>query len=147
MREYVRMILEEIGADGVYWDEMSQSRFTYHYGDPWDGRSADVDLQTMQIARKKASVSLISQRFRLGLAQEILDRSMMIGNGSPITRTMTALQFPRFIETGSVSNLLRGQLYTPIGLGDHLSERTTQDTVDGMRRQLTTERILLTTRR
>lgn len=136
MEEFVRIILDEIGADGVYWDEMSQSRWAYHFGEPWDGRSADVDPETMQITRKKASVSLISQPFRLRLANEILDRAIMIGNGAPITRTMTQLQFPRFIETGSVSNLLRGQLYTPIGLGDHLTERTTQDCVDGMRRHL-----------
>ena len=136
MEEFVRIILDEIGADGVYWDEMSQSRFTYHFGDPWDGRSANVNPETMQIERKKSSVSLISQPFRLRLARHILDRAVMIGNGPPITRTMTGLHFPRFIETGSVSNLLRGQLYTPIGLGDHLTERTTQDTVDGMRRHL-----------
>lgn len=136
MEEFVRIILEEIGADGVYWDEISQSRWAYHYGEPWDGRSADVNAETLQITRKKASVSLISLRFRRALVQDILDRSMMIGNGSPNTRTMTEPHFPRFIETGSVSNLLRGQLYTPIGLGDHLSERTTQDCVDGMRRHL-----------
>ncbi len=136
MREFVRIILEEIGADGVYWDELSQSRYAYHYGEPWDGRSADVDDESLTIARKKTSVSLISQPFRLSLAQEILDRAIMIGNGAPMTRTMTGLHFPRFIETGSVSNLLRGQLYTPIGLGDHLSERSTQDCVNGMRRHL-----------
>lgn len=136
MEEFVRVILEEIGADGVYWDEMSQSRWPYHFGAPWDGRSADVDPATLRITRPKTSVSLISQPFRLRLGQSIIDRSMLIGNGSPITRTMTQLRFPRFIETGSLSNLLRGHLYTPIGLGDHLTERTTQDTVKGMRRQL-----------
>lgn len=136
MREFVRIILEDIGADGVYWDEMSQSRFTYHYGEPWDGVSADVDDDTLTIARKKTSVSLISQPFRERLAREILDRSMMIGNGAPITATMAALHFPRFIETASISNLLRGQLYTPIALGDHLTERNTQHCVDNMRRAL-----------
>lgn len=136
MREFVRIILEEIGADGVYWDEMSQSRWTWHYGEPWDGVSADVDDDTLTIARKKTSVSLISQPFRERLAREILDRAMMIGNGAPMTATMTALHFPRFIETASISNLLRGQLYTAIALGDHLSERTTQDCVSNMRRAL-----------
>ncbi|GAH84302.1 unnamed protein product [marine sediment metagenome] len=52
MREYVEMILDECGADGVYWDEMSQSRYTYHYGEPWDGVTADVDRVKLTIARK-----------------------------------------------------------------------------------------------
>jgi hypothetical protein len=136
LEQFVSIILEEIGADGVYWDEMSQSRWPYHYGAPWDGRSADVNEETMQIQRKKTAVSLISQPFRLRIAREILDGAMLIGNGAPITRTTTQLQFPRFTETGSVSNMLRTHLYTPIGLGDHLTERTTQDCVDGMRRYL-----------
>ncbi len=136
MREFVRIILEDIGADGVYWDEIEYSRFAYHYGEPWDGRSADVDADTLTITRKKSSVTLITQPFRFPLAQEILDRSMMIGNGAPHTATMAQLHFPRFIETGSISNLRRGHLYTPIGLGDHLSERSTQDCIAGMRRHL-----------
>jgi len=136
MEEFVRVILEDIGADGVYWDEMSQSRWAYHFGEPWDGRSAVVDGETMRIERKKSSVSLISQPWRERMGREIIDGSMLIGNGTPITETMTGLHFPRFTETGSISNLLRGQLYTAIGLGDHLSERTTQDCVDGMRRHL-----------
>jgi len=136
MREFVRIILEDIGADGVYWDEIAYSRFAYHYGEPWDGRSADVDDDTLTIARKKTSVSLITRPFRIPLAQDILDRSMMIGNGAPHTASMAQFHFPRFIETGSVSNLRRGHLYTPIGLGDHLSERSTQDCVAGMRRHL-----------
>ena len=136
MHEFVRIILEDIGADGVYWDEMAYSRLMYHYGDPWDGRSADVDADTMTIARKKTSVTLITEPFRLPLAQGILDRTVLVGNGAPHTRSMAQLHFPRFVETGSVSNLRRGHLYTPIGLGDHLSERTTQDCVNGMRRHL-----------
>jgi hypothetical protein len=137
MREYVEMILDECGADGVYWDEMGQSHWQFHYGEPWDGVSADVDPATLTIARKKSAVTLITQPFRRKLVERILDNGIpLVGNGAPITTTMSQYHFPRFIETASVSNLLRGQLYTPIGLGDHRSEMTGRDCANGMRRQL-----------
>ena len=137
MREFVRIILDDIGADGVYWDEIDYTPFMYHYGEPWDGRSADVDPETLTISRRKTSVALITQPFRLPLAREILDRAVLIGNSAPYTASMAQLHFPRFVETAAVSNLRRGHLYTPIGLGDHLSERTPQDCVNAMRRHLT----------
>ncbi len=137
MREYVEMILDECGADGVYWDEMGQSHWQFHYGNPWDGVSADVDPETLTITRKKSSVTLITQPFRRKLVERILDDNVpLIGNGAPITTTMSQYHFPRFIETASVSNLLRGQLYTPIGLGDHRSEVTGRDCASNMRRYL-----------
>jgi len=137
MREYVAMILNECGADGVYWDEMSQSRWAYHYGEPWDGLSADVDRERLTISRKKSAVSLITQPFRQEVVSRLLAEGIpLIGNGNPLTTSMMKYHFPRFIETGSLSNLVRGQLYSPIALGDHLSERTTQHCVANMRRCL-----------
>ncbi|MGQ9731389.1 MAG: hypothetical protein ACUVX8_08955 [Candidatus Zipacnadales bacterium] len=137
MREYMEMILDECGADGVYWDEMAQSAWQFHYGEPWDGVSADVDPQKLTITRKKSAVTLITQPFRQELVERILNAGVpLIGNGAPMTTTMSQYHFPRFIETGELSNLLRGQLYTPIGLGDHLSEVTGRDCAVNMRRQL-----------
>jgi len=139
MREYVEEILDKDGcdADGVYWDEMSQSRFTYHYGAPWDGLSGDVDKAKLTLTRKKSAVSLITQPFREEMVQRLLGNNIpLIGNGNPRTTTMMKYHFPRFIETGSLSNLVRGQLYSPIALGDHLTERNTQDCVNNMRRCL-----------
>lgn len=137
MREFVRIIFDDIGADGVYWDEIDYTPLMYHYGEPWDGRSADADPDTLTIARRKTSVALVTQPFRLPLAREILDRAVLVGNSAPYTASMAQLHFPRFVETAAVSNLRRGHLYTPIGLGDHLSERTTRDCVNAMRRHLT----------
>ncbi len=137
MREYVEMILDECGADGVYWDELSQSRWQYHFGEPWDGVSATVDREKLTISRKKSAVSLITQPFRQRMVQRLLDNDIpLIGNGNPRTTTMMKYHFPRFIETGSISNLVKGHLYTPIALGDHLTERNTQHCVNHMRRCL-----------
>lgn len=133
-----------IGCDGVYWDEFEYSRYQYAYhladreraGLPWDGVSADIDPKTLRIARRKSSVELISQPFRLALARSILARGPLVANGQPHTRTMLQLHFPRFVETGSISRCSRAQLYSPIALGDHLTERSERDAYRVMLRAL-----------
>jgi len=123
----VDLILDEIGADGVYWDELEYSAYQYHYGEPWDGCSADIDPRTHRITRLKSSVALLSQDWREALAKRILARGPLVGNGQPHTRTMARLRFPRFVETGSPSNCAGAQMHSPIALGDHLTERSEAD--------------------
>ncbi len=123
----VDIILNEIGAEGVYWDEHEYSRYKYHYGEPWDGVSGDIDAKTMKITRLKSAVTLLSESWRLKLARRIMDHGPLIGNGAPHTQAMRALKFPCFVETGSITNCSRAQLYSPIALGDHLTERSELD--------------------
>ena len=119
-----KAILDDIRADGVYWDELEYSAYRYHYGEPWDGCSADIDPGSMKIARLKSSVTLLTQPWRVEMAKKILARGPLVGNGQPHTRTMASLRFPRFVETGSPSNGALAQLHSPIALGDHLTERS-----------------------
>lgn len=123
----VDLILDEIGAHGVYWDEHEQSAYAYHYGEPWDGVSGDIDPAAMTLRGLKSSVTLLSEPWRVALAKRILARGPLIGNGAPVTRAMAALKFPCFVETGSITNCCRAQLYSPIALGDHLTERSELD--------------------
>ena len=123
----VDIILDEIGATGVYWDEHEYSSRKFHYGEPWDGVSCDIDPKRMTIGRLKSSVTLISEPWRLALARRILERGPLVGNGVPRTRAMAALTFPCFVETGSITNCTRAHLYSPIALGDHLTERSEED--------------------
>jgi cellulose/xylan binding protein with CBM9 domain len=123
----VDIILDKIGADGVYWDEHEYSRSAYHFGEPWDGVSGDIDPKTMKVTRLKSSITLLSEAWRLALAKRIQAHGPLVGNGAARTRAMVALQFPCFIETGSITNCTRGHLYSPIALGDHLTERSEQD--------------------
>lgn len=118
----VDVILDEIGADGVYWDEHEFSRHTYHYGEPWDGYSGDIDPEAMTVRRLRSSVTLLSEPWRLAMAKRILARGSLIGNGPPLTRAMAALKFPCFVETGSITHCTQAHLYSPIALGDHLTE-------------------------
>lgn len=136
VRKNVDLILGNIGADGVYWDELEYSAYHYHYGEPWDGVSADVDPKSFKISQLKSSVTLVTQPWRLELAKEILAKGPLIANGSPHTRTMMDLHFPRFVETGSISACAKAQLYTPIALGDHLTEQSEEDAYRVMLRAL-----------
>ena len=132
MRRNVDIILNDIKADGVYWDELEYSAYAYHYGEPWDGCSADIDAKTMKVRRLKSSVTLLSQPWRVTLIKEIMARGPFIANGQPHTRTVARLKFPRFCETGSISNCTRAQLHSPIALGDHLTERCEEDAYRNM---------------
>lgn len=123
----VDVILDNIGADGVYWDEHEYSRYQYHYGEPWDGVSGDIDATTHEVSRLKSSVTLLTESWRLALAKKILARGPMIGNGPAVTRARAALKFPCFVETGSITNCTQAHLHSPIALGDHLTEYSEED--------------------
>jgi hypothetical protein len=91
----------------------------------------------MKIIQLKSSITLLTQPWRLALIRKIQKRGELIGNGgTPHTRTMTQIHFPKFVETGSISNCTRNQLYTPIALGDHLTEQNETDAYKVMLRAL-----------
>lgn len=127
IRKNVDVILDEIGADGVYWDEHEYSSSQYHYGEPWDRITGDIDPKTMQVRGLKSSVTLLTEDWRVSLAKYIQSRGALIGNGAPYTRAMAELDFPCFVETGSITNCTLSHLYSPIALGDHLTEHSQQD--------------------
>lgn len=120
--------LDIFGADGIYWDEFEYSSVKYHYGEPHDGWSADIDPRTHRIIRLKSSVTLLTQPWRVKMAEKILNKKkLLVINGHPHTETIMKYKVPRFVETGSISNCARAHLFTPIALGDHLTERSEKD--------------------
>ena len=133
----VDSLLEEIGVDGIFWDEWTQCRVPYTYNDTvWDGCSADIDPDTFQITRLKSSVALVSLPWRVEKMKKMLARGPVMTNGSPHTLTMQKLGPQAFTETGTISYCREMLLYTPIGLGDHLTVRTQTDAYRSMLRQL-----------
>ncbi|MCM8772429.1 MAG: hypothetical protein NC922_05105, partial [Candidatus Omnitrophica bacterium] len=56
LEKLIDILLDVYGADGIYWDEFEYSRVKYHYGQPHDGYSADIDPKTFKITRLKSSV-------------------------------------------------------------------------------------------
>ena len=126
-------ILDEIGADGLYIDEFSFSHSTYVYN-LLDGCSADIDPVTHKLTRLKGSVALLSRDYRLHHVKRVLDRGCpFIINGQPHTRTLRKLNFQAFVETGSgPANCMRTHLYSPVILGDHLTEDTYKEIYQNM---------------
>ena len=129
MVRVIDMMLDDVGFDGIYWDEMSHSATSWAFDFPeWDGCSAEIDAATGEITRKLSSVTLLSQPFRQAMANRILDAGKaLVANGQPLTETMAGYHFPRFVETGTPAHLYAAQLHSPIGLGDHLTEKTAAD--------------------
>ncbi len=122
-----------LGIEGIFWDEIAYSMYKYDYNPAhWDGVSVLIHPQTHQVIRKVTNVTLATLEWRQKMAEKIMKRGALIGNGAPQTRTFTQLHFPRFVETGSITNLVLSQLYTPIALGDHLSERNEFDAYRNM---------------
>ncbi|MCC7494662.1 MAG: hypothetical protein IT204_20050 [Fimbriimonadaceae bacterium] len=122
----IDLIFDTIGAEGVYWDEHQYSAYPYHYGQPWDGVTGDLNAK-FEISGLKSSVTLLTESWRLQQMRRIQARGPLIGNGAPTTQAVAALRFPCFVETGSITNCTHNQLYSPIALGDHLTERSERD--------------------
>ena len=128
LEKLINFILYDCKADGIFWDEFPVSSSEYHYGTPWDNVTADIDPRTHEIKRKKSSVTLLSQPWREKQVKRILKEGKhLVANWAPRTETMLKYKFPRFTETGSVTKCVWTHLYTPIGLGDHLTEKGEKD--------------------
>lgn len=126
-------LLEKVDLDGIFWDEISYSMVQYHYGKPWDGVSGDIDMKTFEVKQLKSSVSLISKDWRVKQAKKILQNGRtLIANGPIDAQELRDMHPMAFTETGQGSFCARTQLYTPIALGDHLSEVTEADAYHGM---------------
>jgi hypothetical protein len=132
------VILDDIGADGVFWDEFAYGNqpFAFVYG-RWDGVSADIDTTTFELVRKKASTALLSRDFRAHHVKRIQARGApLVINGAPQTRTLADMHIQAFTETGNIQNCRSMLLYSPVALGDHLTERTPQQAYRVMRSAL-----------
>ena len=120
---------KQYGVDGIFWDEFPQSASKYHFGEPWDGVSGDIHPRTHKITARKTSVALITLPWRKRMVESFARNGLFLvaNGGGGYTRTMAELfianKYTAFMETGSVANLTQTHLFTPIGLGDHLTER------------------------
>ncbi|MEW6356923.1 MAG: hypothetical protein AB1696_11385 [Planctomycetota bacterium] len=138
MQRVLDLLLDDVKFDGIYWDEMSQScgRFVYDFPE-WDGHTAQINREDGAIIRKMSEVTLIAQPFREAMVKRIMKGGRpLIANGPPVTETMMQYHFPRFTETGGLTHLYNVHLFTPIGLGDHLTEKTPLDIARQIRRHL-----------
>lgn len=132
----VEWLLNTVGAQGLYWDCYDYWNVT-HYGEPWDGWTADLDPTTHRIARKKSRVTLISWPWRERLTARLLKEGRpLVANGNPTLTSEYQYRFPRFVETADISSLSQTHLFTSIALGDHITERNETDSYRWMLRAL-----------
>ncbi|MBR4673400.1 MAG: hypothetical protein IKP00_02955 [Victivallales bacterium] len=138
----LKFIHEVLNCNGIFWDEFPYSALEFHYGEPWDGVTGDINPRTHEITRLKSSVALLSLSWRAKMLEWMgANNIMLIANGGgPYTKSMTDIfrkyKFIAFEETGSLSNLTQVHLFTPIGLGDHITERNELDCYRNMLRHL-----------
>jgi hypothetical protein len=132
------LLLDDIKYDGIYWDEMPFSSGTFAYNFPqWDGHTGEINGQAFTLTRKMSSVALLSQPFQEMMVKRITTGGRpLVGNFPPATETMMKYHFPRFCETGAITSLYESHLFTPLGLGDSMVERTPPDIAGQIRRHL-----------
>jgi len=135
---YFDIVFNDIGATGIYWDEMSHTNVDYVSPTEWDGVTADIDPTTFRVIRRMSLISLLSQPWRYATVTRLQSEGRpLVANTMPLTETMASLHIPRFVETAPLSMIHKSQLYTPVGVGDSvINERTEEDVVLQIRRHI-----------
>jgi hypothetical protein len=133
-REMMRRIafcLDEVGFDGVYFDQFSlafgyQDRYSY---ERWDGHTVDIEPATGQIARKYADLGMLSATARRRWVEAVRSRGkVVVANSMPAVNELQSLPIWRFMEAEysyeplgdgplNAFSCARGHLASPIGLG------------------------------
>jgi hypothetical protein len=117
----LQRILDEIGCDGIFVDEISGGSVPqYAFGATWDGCTVSIDPNTHAVVGQTTSVVLLEQPWKCAMVECLRQRGkLLVGNGPARTRTMLDWQMPMFTELGSYSFLIDMHLASPIALGNH----------------------------
>jgi hypothetical protein len=114
----VDLYMDEIGADGLYWDEME-------YTSPpitWslrDGHTCILDPSTYTVRAEVGLTALLGEAFRLAVIEKVRHRGgAILGNSPPATRALLATRVQRMVEIQhNDTNHYEGDLATPLGYG------------------------------
>lgn len=119
MLEVARRYMTELGANGLYWDEMENVAYgaplvTY---DPVDGRSCVADPTRPGGLRQVGDTVLLGKDFRLAVVDQTLNLGgVVMGNGPTCGRELLGRQVQRMIETQHNDfYAYEGNLQTPLG--------------------------------
>lgn len=139
------MILDEIGADGLYWDEMRQGFDGWpDYAHP-DGHTFEIDRETGEIVAQCGAPELAWLDFKLALLDAFKSRgALVVGNTPPGTLTEYSRRVFRFCENmiphHGLDTVLKTALYTPIAYAGysvyHDPEVSEADFLADIRRKL-----------
>ncbi len=116
--------LDEMGADGLYWDEMSWAfgvvgwlSSSPDYAHP-DGHTFEIDQTTGKVVVECGAPELATLPFKQALLHAFLDRgATVVANTTPTTQTETREQIIRFNETSIAHHpgtIYKSWTYTPV---------------------------------
>lgn len=119
MLDVVDRYVDDIGVDGLYWDEMEGTG----YGAPLvthnvhDGVSCVLDPKTYTVVRKVGVTTLLGEAHRLAVIDRVCQKGgTLMGNGPTCTRALLQKQVQRMVEVQHNDYwCYQGNLDTPIG--------------------------------
>ncbi|MCK5804537.1 MAG: hypothetical protein KAI66_16990, partial [Lentisphaeria bacterium] len=119
MLDVVDRYVDEIGVDGLYWDEME----AVGYGTPLithntaDGYSCILNKKTYTIEREIGITTLLGEGHRMAVIDRIRARGgMVMGNGPTTTKDLLAKRVQRMVEVQHNDYwCYQGNLDTPLG--------------------------------
>ncbi|OGV64403.1 MAG: hypothetical protein A3K19_09585 [Lentisphaerae bacterium RIFOXYB12_FULL_65_16] len=111
--------LDEMGVDGLYWDEMEH----VGYGFPLithnipDGHSCILDPKTYTIQREVGITTLLGEGHRLEVIRRVRAKGgFLMGNGPPYTKALMQTGVQRMIEIQHNDTFCyEGNLVSPLG--------------------------------
>jgi len=119
MLDSLDVYMGEIGADGIYWDEMEAVAYgslLITHGIP-DGHSCIIDPETYTVDHQVGVTTLLGEGQRLAVIDKV--RAMggeLMGNGPPFTRAMLERRVQRMVEVQHNDVwCYEGNLDTPLG--------------------------------
>jgi len=101
MLDAVDEYFDQMGVDGLYWDEME----TTGYGSPLishasgDGYSCALDMETYEVDHQVAVQSIAGAGHRVAVVERAYERGgVVMGNGPTSIRRLIELRVPRMVE-------------------------------------------------
>jgi len=124
----IDVYMDEIGADGLYWDEMENVA----YGTPLisyshrDGRSCILDMETYTIKQEVGITTLLGEKHRLAVIDKVRAKGgTLMGNGPTTTRALLEAKVQRMVEIQHNDYwAYQGLLDTPLGYASSNREFT-----------------------
>ena len=113
-------ILDNWDVYGIYWDEIISSGVDYHYGQPWDQYSGDIDPQTHRLECLKSSVFLLQLPWKLRMINKIVSRGKFLyanGGHGRISDFAGKVTYT-FTETDHEDQNARVHFTTPLSWGN-----------------------------